>query len=183
MIPQQRILEKLNHYMNAGEYDRVRELLLYWMKEARAKRDLPGQLFLLNEMIGHYRKTGQKEEAFACAEEALELIEALDYEGTVTEGTTLINAATAFNAFGESRRSLPLFERARRVYEADPATEPSLLGGLYNNMAIACQNEGLFPEAFQLYEKALALMKNIPGSAPEQARCRRGNIKIRHPWK
>ena len=168
-VPQQRILEKLDDYMSRRDYAGAERHLLYWLEEARLGRDLRGQLLIRNELVGHYRKTGDRDKALANGDEALRLLDTLDFTDTISAGTTYTNAATACNAFGENRRALDLFEKARAAYEASPRTRPELLGGLYNNMALTYAAEGRFDEAFALYEKALAVMDRVPGGALEQA--------------
>ena len=168
-VPQQRIVQKMNEYMGRRDYAGAERHLLYWMEEARLGCDLQGELMLCGELVGHYRKTKQKENAFKTAARALELLDELDYEGTVTCGTTCVNIATAYNSFGENDRAMELFERARKAYEGRPETGRELLGGLYNNMALTCTALGRFDEAFELYEKALAAMESVPGGRIEQA--------------
>ena len=168
-VPQQRIIQKLDAYMSRRDYAGAERHLRYWLEEARRVRDLRGQLLVCNELIGHYRKVGDRENAFAMTDEALRLLEVLDFEGSVSAGTTYVNAATACSAFGEHERALALFEKARAVYESNPGTRPHLLGGLYNNMALACQALGRYDEAFALYDKAMELMGQVRGGALEQA--------------
>ena len=168
-VPQQRIIQKLDAYMSRRDYAGAERHLRYWLEEARRVRDLRGQLLVCNELIGHYRKVGDRENAFAMTDEALRLLEVLDFEGSVSAGTTYVNAATACSAFGEHERALTLFEKARAVYESNPGTRPHLLGGLYNNMALACQALGRYDEAFALYDKAMELMGQVRGGALEQA--------------
>ncbi len=167
-IPQQRIAQKLDEYMSRRDYAGVERHLLYWMDEAKLGHDLRGELFLCNELAGHYRKTGNRERAFHYAERALELLDTLGFAEGVSAGTTLVNAATAYSAFGEHARALELFGRARPLYEAEE-TKPQLLGGLYNNMATACAALGRHTEALALYEKAMAQMALVPGGTLEQA--------------
>ena len=167
-IPQQRIAQKLDEYMSRRDYAGVERHLLYWMDEAALGHDLRGELFLCNELAGHYRKTGNRERAFHYAERALELLDTLGFTEGVSAGTTLVNAATAYSAFGEHARALELFGRARPLYEAEE-TKPQLLGGLYNNMATACAALGRHTEALALYEKAMAQMALVPGGTLEQA--------------
>ena len=168
-VPQQRIIQKLDAYMSRRDYAGAERHLRYWLEEARRVRDLRGQLLVCNELIGHYRKVGDRENAFAMTDEALRLLEVLDFEGSVSAGTTYVNAATACSAFGEHERALALFEKARAVYESNPGTRPHLLGGLYNNMALACQALGRYDEAFALYDKAMELMGQVRGGVLEQA--------------
>ena len=168
-VPQQRIIEKMDAYMSRRDYAGAERHLLYWLEEARMGRDRRGELMLRNELVGHYRKTGEREAAFEHASAALALLEELGYAGSISAGTTCVNCATMYGAFGDHPRALELFARARAAYEASPATEPQLLGGLYNNMALTCVALGRFDEARELYQKAIDQMAQAPHGALEQA--------------
>lgn len=168
-VPQQRIVEKLNEYMSRRDYAGAERHLLYWLKEAELGHDLRGQLLIQNELTGHYRKTGERDKAFASAAAALRLVDDLGFHGTVSSGTTYVNAATAYNAFGENGEALRLFEKARDVYENASFIGPELLGGLYNNMALVYAGMCRFPEAYAAYDKAMEAMGRVPGGGLEQA--------------
>lgn len=168
-VPQQRIRDRMDEYMSRRDYAGAERHLRYWLEEARLGRDLRGELMVLNELIGHYRKTGERDKAAPCIDAALRLLDALDYGGSITEGTTCVNIATALNAFGENERALALFGRARAAYEGCPATEPGLLGGLYNNMALTWASMGHWDEAMALYDQALAQMGKAACGELEQA--------------
>ena len=161
-IPQQRVIEKMDAYMSRRDYAGAERHLLYWLEEARAGGDKRGELLVRNELIGHYRKTAQREKALESIDAALSLIDALDFAGTISEGTACVNAATALNAFGENARALALFMRARPAYESSAATRPELLGGLYNNMALTCASLGRYDEAEALYALAEGQMARAP---------------------
>lgn len=168
-VPQQRIIQKMDEYMAHRDYAGAERHLLYWLEEARLGHDLRGQLMIEGELVGHYRKTGERDKALAHGEEELRLVEELGYERSISGGTAFVNVATAMNAFGENGRALELFERARDAYEASPSTKPELLGGLYNNMALTCVSLGSFTEADALYDLALEQMARVPGGELEQA--------------
>ena len=168
-IPQRRVIEKLDEYMSRRDYKGAERHLLYWLAEAEMCNDLRGKLLVCNELVGHYRKTGEKEQAFSFAEQALALLKQLRMDDSVSAGTTLVNAATAYSAFGESARALELFRNAKRIYESQPQTRPELLGGLYNNMALDCALLGDYAEAYTLYDRAMEVMQFVPGGALEQA--------------
>ena len=168
-VPQQRIIEKMDEYMSHRDYAGAERHLLYWLEEAKLGRDQRGELMIRNELVGHYRKTGNKDSAFAHAAEALKLIEAMDYDGTISSGTTYVNIATAYNAFGANEQALALFEKALPVYESSKNTRGDLLGGLYNNMALTCVSLGMYERASELYDKALAVMKTVENGQLEQA--------------
>ena len=168
-VPQQRIVQKLDDYMSRRDYDGAERHLLYWLSEAQRGFDQRGELLVRNELIGHYRKVGNKDKAFLHAERALALLEEIGLTDGVSAGTTYVNSATACSAFGEHERALVLFEKAKAVYESDAHTQKHLLGGLYNNMALCCQALGRYDEAFTLYEKAMAAMAEVACGALEQA--------------
>lgn len=168
-VPQRRIIDKMDEYMSRRDYNSAERHLLYWLEEAKLGGDMQGQLMLRNELVGHYRKTGQKEPAMESAARALELLRELDMENTITAGTTYVNIATACGAFGDHERAIRLFEKARAAYESSSQTETQLLGGLYNNMALTCTELGRCEEALALYEKAADLMGRVPDGELEQA--------------
>lgn len=168
-IPQQRIIAKMDEYMSRRDYVGAERHLLYWLAEAQLGGDKRGELLIRNELVGHYRKVGNREKALESGDEALRLLDELDFGGTISSGTTCTNVATACSAFGENQRALALFEKARAVYESAPRTAPELLGGLYNNMALACVALGQFDRAFDLYDKAMDAMGKVPGGVLEQA--------------
>ncbi|MBR2572648.1 MAG: tetratricopeptide repeat protein [Clostridia bacterium] len=168
-VPQARIREKVDACMGRGDFAGAEKALLYWLGEARAGNDLRGELMVQNELVGHYRKTGDREKFLQSAGEALRLMKALEFEGTISAATAYVNIATAYSAFGENERALPLFERAESVYRQCPAADRALLGGLFNNMGLALAALGRYDEAFRRYESALEAMGGVPGGEPEMA--------------
>ena len=168
-IPQQRVIEKMDEYMSRRDYAGAERHLLYWMKEAEAGNDRRGQLMLYNELTGHYRKTGEKEKSLSSAENAVELLLALQMEDTATAGTTFVNAATANSAFGEDAAALELFTKAKESYEAAGDVQPHLYGGLYNNMALVLTRLGRYAEAYACYDKAMEEMGKVRFGELEQA--------------
>ena len=122
-VPQQRIRDKMDEYMARRDYAGAERHLLYWLEEAKLGHDLRGQLMLRNELVGHYRKTGDRDKAISNGEEALRLVDVLDFGRTVSAGTTYVNYATACSAFGENEKALELFGRARAVYEREMPPE------------------------------------------------------------
>ena len=168
-VPQARIIQRLNEFMADRDYNGAERHLLYWLEEAKLGHDLRGQLLIRNELIGHYRKTGDKDKSLANAAAALALLDTLNLDGSVSAGTTYVNAATAYNAFGDQEKSLNLFEKARKVYESDGLTDKSLLGGLYNNMGLNLFALGRYDEALELYDRALLTMEEVDNGRLEQA--------------
>ena len=168
-VPQKRIIEKMDEYMSRRDYAGAERHLNYWLQEAELGGDIRGQLLICNEFIGHYRKTANRDKAFEYISKALDLTEEAGLGGTVSAGTTYINAATAYNAFGENEKAVSLFEKARDIYESRDDTRSELKGGLYNNMGLVYAALGRYEEAFDAFDRAIASMEGVPGGVLDQA--------------
>ena len=163
-VPVGRIIQKLDEHLSYNDYDSGEKLLLYWLREAENGHDKRGKLTICNELMGLYRKTGKKEKALQSLETALSLVEETGIEDTVTAGTTFVNAATVYKAFGSPEKSLPVFKKAQTIYEKELKENDERLGGLYNNMALTLADLEKYDEAYKYYDKAVSvMMKNKNG--------------------
>lgn len=168
-IPTRRILERLDGHLNKNDYAAAEEHLLYWRAEAQKTGDRRAELLVQNELMGLYRKLGQKKNAMACVEAALEQIRTMGIGHQVGAATTLLNCATVCKAFEMAEQSILLFEQARAVYEKELDPADSRLGGLYNNMALTLVDLKRFAEAKSLYQKAISIMERAPEGDLEMA--------------
>lgn len=168
-IPTGRVIEKLDEYLGRDDYDAAERHLRYWLNEAESGNDARGRLTVLNEQIGLYRKMGIEAEGTQAIRKALSLVESLGLGDSVTGGTTLVNAATGYKAFGKPDQALPLYQKAREIYEALLQPLDEKLGGLYNNMALTLVALGRYDEAKALYETAIDIMSHQPYGEAEMA--------------
>jgi len=157
-ISTDRILSKLDEYLHKNDYGSAEKHLLYWLTESIDGKDARTELLVRNELMGLYRKQGQEREAIDCAEKALAKIESLNIACQVGSATTFLNAATVYKAFGKADVALPIFEKARSVYERELESNDERLAGLYNNMALALVDLSRFEEATALYQQALSIL-------------------------
>ena len=164
-----RIIEKLDGYLGKDDYSSAENHLLYWLSEAENEKNFRAVLLFRNELMGLYRKLGKKEDALLCAETALGIIDAQNLSDNIGAATTFLNTATVYKAFGMAEKAVPLFEKAKTIYESNLAPNDERFGGLYNNMALALVDIKDFSRANELYEKALDVMKNVEGGEPEAA--------------
>lgn len=168
-MKKERILSKLDGYLYKNDYTSAKRHLEYWLADSVDCGDSGCEILVRNELMGLCRKLGEREEALEHSRAALEKIKELGLENTVGSATTYINCATVHKAFGLSSEAMPLFERAREIYESNLDNNDTRLGGLYNNMALALVDVGRFPEATELYRKALSVMESTLGGEPEAA--------------
>ena len=164
-----RILEKLDSFLHKNDYASAEQHLLYWLTEAKSSANGKTELMVRNELMGLYRKLGKQEQALAQVAAALEKIEGMGVGEQVGAATTYLNGATVYKAFGLAEEAIPLFERARAIYERELPPQDSRLGGLYNNMGLALVDLKRFAEADALYRKAIAVMQTAQSGALEVA--------------
>lgn len=165
----EQILAELDVYLHKNDYVGAEQYLLDMRRAAESAGDLRTCVPVLNEMMGLYRKIGREAEALECVSAALDTITALGAEGQIGSATTYLNCATVYKAFGRVEQALPLFYRAREIYEVKLTPRDKRLGGLYNNMGLALVDAGRFDEAFELYAKAIEVMEFHKDGAPEIA--------------
>lgn len=164
-----RFIEKLDACFAKDDMPSAGRLIDYWYKEACSLRDTHGELSVVSEMLGYYRKTGEKEKGLWAVKRAEELVALTEGQGTVSGATVLLNAATTLKAFGQAEKALPLYETAGEIYRDNLDASDPRMGGFYNNYALALTDLGRYQEAEKYYFSALAVMEKAPGGIPDCA--------------
>lgn len=160
MVPSQRVIARLDELLGKNDYPAAERHLSYWLSEAVILKDKRAQLLLLNELAGLYRKLQNEEKALSAVAELLSLTQEENMENNVGTATTYVNCATVYKAFGRAKEALPIFRKAEKIYESRLSPEDERKGGLYNNMALALSDLGMYEEAYEYYDKALCVMKS-----------------------
>ncbi len=168
-IPVERIISKVDSLFDRNDYAEAGRLLVYWKNEAAALKDKQGELSIQNELVGYYRKQNDAENGLSSVLRALELIETLEQSSLTSGATIYLNCATAYNAFGLTEESLPLYQRAEQIYKKHLSPDDARFGGLYNNMALTLVDLGRFAEAEAAYMSALRVMAKVPRGEAESA--------------
>ena len=169
MIAIDRVMDKLDSHLHRNDYAAAQRHLIYWLDEARMVRDSRAELFILNELMGLYRKTGKRDEAIDCAKKALCFTENESAFGSIAAATTYINAATVYKAFSMPEESIILFDKACVIYERELPENDARLGGLYNNMALTLTDLSRFDEAEDTYKKAIKIVEKLTDREGEMA--------------
>lgn len=157
-IPVSRVIAKLDEHFACNDMVGAGRLLDYWRKEATSLRDKRGELTIVSEQMGYFRKTGEEEKALDAVSRGLSLIEELDAWDTVSSGTIFLNAATTLKAFGRADEAIPLYENTLAIYKGSLAEDDLLFGGYYNNFGLALVDLGRYAEAEDAYLAALKVV-------------------------
>ncbi len=168
-IPVDRVIAKVDALFGRNDYAEAGRLLVYWRGEAVALRDKRGELAMESELVGYYRKQGDKAHGLASVARAIALTEELE-QGEMASGATIfINCATAYKAFDMVEDAMPLYRRAEEIYKRVLDKGDTRFGALYNNMALALVDLESFDEAEAAYLAALSVMECIRGGEAEAA--------------
>lgn len=157
-VPIRRVIEKLDEHFSRNDLAGAGRLLSYWEREARMLGDARGLLEILNEEIGYFRRTGERERGLAAVSEAFSIMEEQGLCDSVSGGTIYVNGATTMKAFGKAAAALPYYARARKIYEAELPHDSYLLAALFNNTASAYAELGEFEKAEEAYKTAIAIL-------------------------
>ena len=168
-IPIARILQKLDEHFATNDLAGAGKLLEYWEREARILHDERGLIEILNEQIGYFRRTGDKEKGLAAVNESFELIVKSGAEENASFGTVYLNGATTMKAFGMSEEAMEYYARAKEIYDRTLQDDDYMLAAFYNNISSAYKDLGQIENAESACLKAIEILKKNDGKLGEMA--------------
>lgn len=154
----EQVLKQLDELFAQHKVDQVEAFLLRRIDEASAEKDTGSLITLLNEIIGHYRETGEFDKSISACRQLLILIEEAGLKGSTAYATSLLNVANACRAAGLLRESMIYYQEVKGIYaqKLDPAD--FRYASLYNNMSLLFQEMGDYESACDCLERALSIV-------------------------
>lgn len=154
----QKVLAEYDSMFGKYTLKEIEGFLLKNLSEARFKSEHEELVTLLNEAIGFYRDTTQKEKALKNCGALMEHLVEMKLEGTIPYATSLLNIANAFRAFDLHKEAVRLFEKVEEIYGNHISKEDFMYASLYNNWALAYQESGEYNKAAEMLRKALRIV-------------------------
>lgn len=162
-------MKNYNDYINTieklFEENRPKDAEQYILKaidEARKEGDKVFELQMLNELIGYYRQTSEREKLLDILKLSISLaddMKLLDSDnGKVSYATTALNVATGYRSIGELEQSEHYYRIVSRIYDETLDGGDMLRAGLYNNMSLLYQEKQDFLTALFYQKKALKIV-------------------------
>lgn len=152
------VLREVDRLFDENKAAEAETFLLGVLEEAKAQNEKGICLQVLNELIGYYRQTSEKERLREVIEESLQMTEDMGLRDTIWYGTTALNAANGYRSMGELEPSRKYYEEAEELYDRELSTNDMLFAGLYNNRSLLEQEEGNFEKAEEYLLKALEIV-------------------------
>ena len=158
-----RLVGRFDALCSQGREEDARDLLEQALETARQGGDWRSELSVTSELLGQYRRTGEADKGLRAVRDALELVRVHHMGRTVSGATVLLNAATTLKAFGHAAESIPIFVHVARVYADNLDPADYRFAGLYNNMALSCDETGDTENAERCFRLALSILEKIGG--------------------
>lgn len=152
------VLTEYDGMFGTNSTEEIEVYLLKKLSDAETEPDYFSAVTLMNELIGFYRDTNQREKGLHYCSLVIPAMEKLGICGSVEYATSLINLANAYRAFGLHQESERLYEEVEKIYyEKMPAGEFHY-ASLYNNWSLLCQETEDFEGAKEKLLKAMAVV-------------------------
>ena len=149
------IREIIDSLYSQGRSAEAEEVLISTAGSAMEEGDDYLLLQILNELIGHYRETGEWDKAFEIAGRSVMVAGNVFPKESVPYATTLLNVASMYRAAGRLAESRRIYHEVEQIYAMTLKADDMLYASLYNNEALLYQEEGEFAKAKALLLKAL----------------------------
>ena len=166
-MDQNRFFQDLDQMFQTKNIKEVENYIVDAMEKPQQEGDLPAVVVIANELGGVYRVTNRLEEAKKIYGLANRVIGSLNLENTEQHGTTLLNLASVYSEGNELNKALETYEKVRDIYLAKGFSQDYRMAALYNNMSHIYDKLGLQSNALTYAEKALAIIKALPGHEVE----------------
>jgi hypothetical protein len=162
-------IEEYDSLINRGAEREAADYLAQCIEKAKYVDDWRAELSFLNERLGLSRRLSERESGLDAVERVTEIITNHGMGRTVSGGTIMLNAATTLRCFGETEKSIPIFEQVARIYGDNLSPTDYRFAALYNNMATSYEDIRNMTAAEKHYLYALEILKSCPNSENERA--------------
>lgn len=153
----QEILQKIDQYFENNEPKKAEEFMLEQLDIAMDDCNVSIVITLLNELIGYYRQTSEKERLLETIDKVLLVTQEAGLEDGVNYATTLLNIATGYRSIGELELSARYYQQVEDIYKKQLSENDMRMAGFYNNYSLLLQEKDNYVLAKKYQEKALSI--------------------------
>ena len=153
-------LQKLDEMYAEGNLNQAEKQLKNWIGDADLEFEKGAKLTFYNELTVLLAMGIRPR---------LKLVDELGAAGTVSHGTTLLNAATVYARAQLFDRSLELYAQAADIFAAQGLQNSYQMAGLFNNMSRIYGEKGDDEKALSFLEEALKIISAQEDCEEEQA--------------
>jgi len=160
---EQNILPTVDELFDMNSAKDAEQYLIEMREEAKDFKNISMELTALNELIGYYRQTSEKDKLLSVINDSLSILEEAGETGTLRYATVALNVANAY-------RSLSQLDMAKKYYEITDSiyknqiekgcllSDDLRVAGLYNNMSLMYQELSDYETAEKFLKDALNIV-------------------------
>lgn len=159
------VLKTVDDLFDEGNPAGARDYMVNMRDFARKTGNESLELTVLNELIGYYRQTSEKEKLLSVIKDSLSILEHSGNRKTLKYATVTLNIANAYRSLSMLDEAKDKYDLTYSIYES--AIEEGrlnkddlLVAGLYNNYSLLCQEQHKYEESREYLEKALIIVTN-----------------------
>ncbi|NMD38426.1 MAG: tetratricopeptide repeat protein [Christensenellaceae bacterium] len=135
------IIEKLDRLFHIKDFEGAEKLLLFEADKFKNIGDFRSELSIRSELVGLYRKLGEKEKAFVAVKLCDDIINNYNLGIYPQAGDVYISCGTACVAFNKKDLAEDYFLKAEAIYNKTLDNFHIKKASLYNNWGTAYNNE------------------------------------------
>ena len=164
-----KVLEKLDSFYDTHDLAGAVKYLEGQAAGFQEDGNWKNELTVRNEQVGLYRKIQDTVNGEKAIERSIELIKLYGLENCDAGGTTYMNCATAYRAYGMYEKSEICFSQAIRIFTKLLDPGDYRMASVYHNYALLLGDRKKYKEAEDNLQRALGILSDIPGLAGERA--------------
>lgn len=153
-----RFIQKLDSYLAVNDLAGATRHLEYWESEARSNNDIKGLTAILNEQVGLFRRTGEKDKAMLAVDSLLELLKGDISQCGKSYATMLVNIATTLKAFDRQSDAMKYYDMAEKSFVDLGLNMSYEYAAFQNNMAACLCDLAMFDKAEKCFDEAIRIL-------------------------
>ena len=153
-----RFISRLDECFKTNDLEKAGNVIEFWENEATTQNDKRGLLSVINEELGFYRRTNDKEKGLRAVKIALDILSSEENMPGISCATIYINLATTLKSFGQAENGIPYYDKAEEVYIKYGKQNTFEYATLLNNKGSALADLSRYSEAEESFNKAMAIL-------------------------
>lgn len=162
---EQSILPAVDRLFDDNNPKGAENYMLSMLSKSKNTDNISMELTVLNELIGYYRQTSEKDQLISTINNAFYDLEKLNEKDTLRFATVSLNAANAYRSVGSLEDAAKYYEITEKIYNEHISRglldeDDMLVAGLHNNMSLLCQELGDYISSENHLKEALKIVKS-----------------------
>jgi len=154
-----RVIDKLDIYLNNNDFDNAVKHLDYWYIESINNTDYESKKSILNEYIGLSRRINNKDLGISKIKELLSIIE--NNDNTINKAIYFTNIATTYSFFNEKELSNIYYKKSLDIYNLLNINDTYDYASLLNNYGTLLNDLKEYEKSIEYTKKSIDILDKL----------------------